>query len=396
MRVEAVSWDDWSTSNAAPVQDAEKWHVALAPDEVKVVSLEQLDDLFRLSIVDAETKVWQPGMAEWLPLRVIAGIEEDAPEPKPRRPKPPSPRSAPPPPPRPQSRAPVAAEPVYAQPPPPRPHSPAPVAAEPVYAQPLAFAQTQNAFVAPITPHITSVQPLVVSRPAPPPRSRGGGFGQLLVGLALLAGLSVTLYRNDVLRDAAHSLHRDALYARLQESLGGPSFGTLASLEQSGTVSSLSAALAATPAPANEASTVVAPSHESSSSPVTTGGTPVVSLESLKAEAAGARAPVVAPHADAPAAVAKPAAQPKPTSQAAPAAPAIKAAVAKAEPVAKPAPAQKAAAAPKAAPVKNEADMSPRERLNAAIGASVISTPAANKKLKAKAASEYDPLNPKL
>jgi len=59
MMIESASWDDWSASNAPPIVDDEKWHVALAPDEVKIVSLEQLDDLFRLSIVDAETKVWK-------------------------------------------------------------------------------------------------------------------------------------------------------------------------------------------------------------------------------------------------------------------------------------------------------------------------------------------------
>ncbi|MEP7053172.1 MAG: GYF domain-containing protein [Pseudomonadota bacterium] len=389
MRAEAVSWDDWSTSNATPVQDADKWHVALAPDEVKVVSLEQLDDLFRLSIVDAETKVWQEGMTEWLPLRVIAGIEDDAPpaQPKRSRPKPPSPRSAPPPP-RPATRAPVAPAPVYAQ----------PVAPAPVYAQPLAFAQTQNAFVAPVAPRITSVQPLVVNHAPRQAATGGGGFGRLLVGLALLAGVSVTLYRNDVLRDAAHSLHQDRLYARLQESLGGPSFGTLASLEQSGTVSRLSAALpAALPAATAtiaEPAALAAPRHEPSPAPANTESPPVVALESLRQEnATGAKAALAAARPDA---VAKPAAPTKPQIQAAAPTPVFKAAVAKAEPAPKAPSASKALTAQKAAAPKNDADMSPRERLNAAIGASVTASPAAGKNNKAKAASEYDPLNPKL
>ncbi|MEO7033825.1 MAG: DUF4339 domain-containing protein, partial [Polyangiaceae bacterium] len=134
MRVEAVSWDDRSESNGPPTQDGDKWHVAVAPDDVKVVSLEQLDDLFRLSIVDAETKVWQEGMTEWLPLRVIAGIDDDAPEPqepqrtRPRPPAPrsaePAPRSAPPPP---RSAAPTP----RSAPPPPRSAAPAPHSAPP-------------------------------------------------------------------------------------------------------------------------------------------------------------------------------------------------------------------------------------------------------------------------
>ena len=74
MRAEAISWDDWSVSNPPPIVEDDKWHVEFEPNEVKIVSLEQLDDLFRLSIVDSETKVWQAGMAEWQPLRVIAGL----------------------------------------------------------------------------------------------------------------------------------------------------------------------------------------------------------------------------------------------------------------------------------------------------------------------------------
>src|SRR6478609_2295976 len=94
MRAEAVSWDEWSVNNPPPIADSDKWHVQIAPDEVKLLSLEQLDDLYRLSIVDSETQVWQTGMTEWQPLRVIAGLDEPAPAsaPLPKRapPKPPT------------------------------------------------------------------------------------------------------------------------------------------------------------------------------------------------------------------------------------------------------------------------------------------------------------------
>src|SRR6188768_3546365 len=91
MRAEAVSWDEWSVGNPPPSADTDKWHVQIAQDEVKVLSLEQLDDLYRLSIVDSETQVWQTGMTEWQPLRVIAGLDEE-PAPPARRapPKPPT------------------------------------------------------------------------------------------------------------------------------------------------------------------------------------------------------------------------------------------------------------------------------------------------------------------
>src|SRR3954469_7977530 len=105
MRAGAGSWDDGSVGNPPPIADDDKGHVQIAPDEVKIVSLEQLDDLFRLSIVDSETQVWQTGMAAWQPLRGLAGLgEETAPQPKRGPPKPPtraaspSVRPAPPPP----------------------------------------------------------------------------------------------------------------------------------------------------------------------------------------------------------------------------------------------------------------------------------------------------------
>src|SRR5882724_3564632 len=246
MMVESASWDDWSASNAAPINNDEKWHVALAPGEVKIVSLEQLDDLFRLSIVDSETKVWQDGMTEWLPLGVIAGIEDQSEDqtvtaPKRAHPKPPSPRSSPPPaPPRsaappPRSSPPPA--PRRSAPPPPRPASrapdavasfyPQPASAAPFYPKPVVLAPVRS-----VTPPLTSVRPLVVSQ-TPRAAKRGGGFGRFLLGLAALAGVGITLYRNGIVREAATSVHQEALYARLEAALGGPSFGTLRAVEQS-------------------------------------------------------------------------------------------------------------------------------------------------------------------
>src|SRR5450432_673907 len=142
MMAEAIDWDDSSvaTVSGQPVAPEEAWHVAVAPDDVKVVSLDQLDDMFRLSLVDSETKVWQPGMSEWVSLGVIAGLDEKPAPPKRTHPKPPSPRSAPPPP----QRAAIAPASFYAEP------------LRPVtYAAPLA--------PIPSLAPIASVRPLVVS-----------------------------------------------------------------------------------------------------------------------------------------------------------------------------------------------------------------------------------------
>jgi hypothetical protein len=78
---------------AAPVDvpSDDQWHVRVG-NEVKVLTLEQLDDLFRLEIIDSETKVWQAGMPEWLPLSVVAGMDEPAEAaPPPAAPAPPPP-----------------------------------------------------------------------------------------------------------------------------------------------------------------------------------------------------------------------------------------------------------------------------------------------------------------
>lgn len=421
MNVEAASWDDRSVGHRPPlVNDEEKWHVQIAAGEVKVVTLEQLDDLFRLSLVDSETHVWQTGMTEWQPLRVIAGLDDEpAPAPTPKRapPKPPTRTAvmstvpsptrtvamAPAPQPLPRSVRPAphsVAPSVRPAPPAPRPMTPAPASfyPEPIQARssvypPTVASAAPAAFSAP-APVMNSVRPLVVSQ-APMPSARGGsGFGRVLVAVALLAGVSVTAYRNDVLRDAAHQAHQDALYARLESALGGPAFGTLRALEQSAAAQPVAEptsvdAPARTAMSAPEVSSTPAPANGSASPPV-------VSIESLapeqKARAAKASA-AAAPSEAAQPAPAHGAASPvqpkaalshapgseKPTSTKAFA---TKAPVEKSEPVA----------------TKPRSDLSERERLNAAIGQSMTesaSSKAKSKKAKSKG-NEYDPLNPNL
>ena len=236
------------------------------------------------------------------------------------------------------------------------------------------------------------MRPLVVSQPPPIARG-GGGFGRFLIGLSLLAGVCVTAYRNDFLRDGAHAAHQDALYTRLEAALGGPAFGTVRALEQGaaaqpsfelGSDSDKQPAVRiAIPAPSPQA-----PSTEANTTRTTT--PPVVSLESITAEKKGQSvvAPVVAPAAQ-PARATASFAQPK--HAAAPT-------QAKAPPVRAAAPAPKARVEkPAPAPQKPASDMTERERLNAAIGQSMMQADAPKSKGKAKAkGNEYDPLNPNL
>jgi hypothetical protein len=224
--------------------EADFWHVALAPGETKVLTLEQLDDLFRLDIIDAATRVWQPGMSEWLPLSVVAGLEAEPSTPKAPPPAPSSraPARPPSPPQRPAATASFGvapARPASVQPAPsfqptasfqptpsfkpapsfqPTPSfQPAPVAA----AWPGAAAPNQS-----VRPAPESFRPMVVShRPAPAP-SGGGAAGRFVLALALIAGVGVTLYRNDVLRRAAVSYGQEKTYLKVEAALGGPGFGT--------------------------------------------------------------------------------------------------------------------------------------------------------------------------
>ena len=360
MRAEAISWDVGSASNASPAIDGDEWHVELAPGDVKVVSLEQLDDLFRLSIVDAETKVWQDGMSEWEPLRVIAGLDEPAPEPKRSYPKPPSPRTLPP---------------------SPRPRS---VALAPGSFS-MALAATEPAFVAPTSVReFASVRPLVVSQVPPLASGRRGGFGRFLIGVALIAGVAVSLYRNGFVREAAHAVHQDALEARLESTLGGPSFGTLRAVEET-----TEGVQAASPSPTSAASTSANSEASVRREPAVatlaaalrapTGSMPpVVSLESLAPERAGVARPK--PEADLPVGR-TPAATPKTAAQVKPQVGRRAAGVEKPQP----------------APEKPAAQMTERARLNAAIGQAMLTSPTKANKSGSKAKSnEYDPLNPKL
>lgn len=66
-------------SAAAPAQDVsdDVFHVLVAPEEVKQMSLDLLADAYRLEVIDDDTLVWQQGFTEWLPLSALLGPEDD-------------------------------------------------------------------------------------------------------------------------------------------------------------------------------------------------------------------------------------------------------------------------------------------------------------------------------
>jgi hypothetical protein len=229
---------------------------------------------------------------------------------------------------------------------------------------------------APVQPAVTyrlpeSVRPITISEIYT--AERGGGFGRFVLSLALIAGLAVTLYRNDVVRDVAKTAKLEAVYAKVEKALGGPGFGTPQSLDR------LAPAAAAEPiadAPAEEPSLAAAitlpkpapATPAAPKAPTAADGSPkVVSLDSLPVEKAAA-------------------AEEKATEKAAPV---VKSSA--------PAPLKKASAPAKKAPppVEEAEPEKPRKRtLRDAIKWAV--TPNTTFKPAKKKGSDFDPLNPSL
>jgi hypothetical protein len=177
-------------------EEAELWFVLLADDEVKRMTLEQLDDAYRLDIVDAKTRVWRPGMREWDTLGKVADLGRLTPTPRPLHASPHSANSG--------SRGRRSGS------------------------MPRAQLEAPLAVVPPIAEVHDSLRPLVRDSAADwrPPRQRGPLVRGILLGAAVVCGLCISLYRNDWLSEAAQRLGFSPAYRSLESSLGEPGFGT--------------------------------------------------------------------------------------------------------------------------------------------------------------------------
>ncbi len=211
----------------ASFADNEIWHVLIDSDDMKRMNVDQLDDAFRLSLVDASTLVWKAGMKTWQSLGSVAGLD-DAQEPEA------APRRAPPPPPPPMpaprqlhpARAVTAPNPFLAPPgafPSPNPFAmaaPNPFAAA-LPASHAAPFSPQTTLKAPVySPPLRAPDPYVLPkrRAAVPSevdfRRASGGvrFGRwLLVGLLLSASV-LALYRQNLLREGARRVGLENKY----------------------------------------------------------------------------------------------------------------------------------------------------------------------------------------
>jgi hypothetical protein len=105
-------------------ETTETWQVAIAPNNVQTMTLDQLDAAYEQGVITEQTLVWTDGMEQWLPLAEVAGGEEEEAAAAPPAAEPTAPAVAP---------APAAAASSI-------PVAPAPVAAAPVAAAPAAQA----------------------------------------------------------------------------------------------------------------------------------------------------------------------------------------------------------------------------------------------------------------
>lgn len=207
----------------ASFADQEIWHVMIARDDLKRMNVDQLDDAFRLDIVDASTLVWKQGMDTWRRLGSIAGIDDEQ-ETIARAPARPL---APPPPPRPQPRSLAPAVNPFA--PTVNPFgatvNPFAAAVNPFAATARHTSNAAAAFPAPLVASVAS-RPLFAPDPYTLPKRRvkvpsevdfrrsshGVRWGRWLLAFALLTTGLLVAYRQNYLREGARSIGLENKY----------------------------------------------------------------------------------------------------------------------------------------------------------------------------------------
>jgi hypothetical protein len=58
--------------------DEERYFVMFAADDVKELTLDQLDDAYRLDVIDDDTLLWQEGFDGWKPLSEVVGAADES------------------------------------------------------------------------------------------------------------------------------------------------------------------------------------------------------------------------------------------------------------------------------------------------------------------------------
>lgn len=67
-----------AASNAGTDGSEEVWFVAVASDDIKQMTIDQLDEAFRLGVITGDTPVWTEGMEAWSPLAQVADLDNQS------------------------------------------------------------------------------------------------------------------------------------------------------------------------------------------------------------------------------------------------------------------------------------------------------------------------------
>lgn len=179
------------------------WQVQLSADDVQALTREKIDELYRLGIVDDATRVRRPGMIDWLPFGSVkeSGPDREVPFSDVRDLK--------------QTARVDSGTPSWASLLPP---------ALPFHAK--GWSDT-------LAPPTMS-DGLSDDRKAygSGKRAQASRLERTLLGLTYAVGLVVILYRNDLLRRAARAVGHEGWVLKIEQTFGGPGFGTPRAVEQ--------------------------------------------------------------------------------------------------------------------------------------------------------------------
>jgi hypothetical protein len=70
-----ANYDSAAADSGSASEDV--WFVAVSSDDIKQMSVDQLDEAFRLGLISAQTAVWTEGMEAWAPLGEVADLDAD-------------------------------------------------------------------------------------------------------------------------------------------------------------------------------------------------------------------------------------------------------------------------------------------------------------------------------
>jgi hypothetical protein len=70
-----ANYDSAAADSGSASEDV--WFVAVSSDDIKQMSVDQLDEAFRLGLISAQTAVWTEGMEAWAPLGEVADLDAE-------------------------------------------------------------------------------------------------------------------------------------------------------------------------------------------------------------------------------------------------------------------------------------------------------------------------------